>query len=128
MRSRYFEAVAYRSLFKEYFHAGARWTSAPRPVLTDELYDYRIPAPDAPMRYTVNEFEPVFDAADFVKCGRDLFVTRSNVTNRSGIIGRVLLLVICYSRVQNLIHRKISREELTCAPAFLRSASAPRAS
>jgi glycine amidinotransferase len=86
-RCRYFEAFAYRSLFKEYFHAGARWTSAPRPMLTDELYDYeyRIPAPDAPMRYTVNEFEPVFDAADFVRCGRDLFVTRSNVTNQSGI-------------------------------------------
>jgi hypothetical protein len=33
-RSRYFEAIAYRSLFKEYFHAGARWTSAARPMLT----------------------------------------------------------------------------------------------
>lgn len=86
-RSRYFEAFAYRSLFKEYFHAGARWTSAPRPMLTDKLYDYdyRIPERGAAMRYTTNEFEPVFDAADFVKCGRDLFVTRSNVTNRSGI-------------------------------------------
>ncbi len=30
-RSRYFEGDAYRSLFKEYFRAGARWTSAPRP-------------------------------------------------------------------------------------------------
>jgi glycine amidinotransferase len=37
------------------------------------------------MRYMVNEFEPVFDATDFVRCGRDLFVTRSNVTNLSGI-------------------------------------------
>ena len=27
----------------------------------------------------------VFDAADFVRCGRDLFVTRSNVTNEAGI-------------------------------------------
>lgn len=67
--------------------ASPSWTSAPRPMLTDDLYnyDYRIPEPGAPMRYTVNEFEPVFDAADFVKCGRDLFVTRSNVTNLSGI-------------------------------------------
>jgi hypothetical protein len=37
------------------------------------------------MRYTISEFEPVFDAADFVRCGRDLFVTRSNVTNLMGI-------------------------------------------
>src|SRR5919112_832688 len=86
-RSRYFEGDAYRSLFKEYFRAGARWTSAPRPELTDELYDYnyRAPGPGEPMRYTVSEFEPVFDAADFVRCGRDLFVTRSNVTNLMGI-------------------------------------------
>ena len=86
-RSRYFEGDAYRTLFKEYFHKGARWTSAPRPQLTDELFDYsyRIPETGEPLRYIVNEFEPVFDAADFVRCGRDLFVTRSNVTNLAGI-------------------------------------------
>ncbi len=86
-RSRYFEGDAYRSLFKEYFMSGARWTSAPRPQLTDDLFDYafRVPEPGEPMRYTVNEFEPVFDAADFVRCGRDLFVIRSNVTNQMGI-------------------------------------------
>ena len=86
-RSRYFEADAYRSLFKEYFAKGARWTAAPRPQLTDELfdYDYSIPKAGDPLRFVVNEFEPVFDAADFVRCGRDLFVTRSNVTNKTGI-------------------------------------------
>ncbi|MGO4574204.1 amidinotransferase [Microvirga sp. 2TAF3] len=86
-RSRHFEGDAYRPLFKDYFSNGARWTSAPRPQLTDDLYDYayRVPGPGEPMRYTVNEFEPVFDAADFVRCGRDLFVIRSNVTNRMGI-------------------------------------------
>ena len=88
-RTRYFEGDAYRALFKDYFRAGARWTSAPRPQLTDELYnhDYRIPdlKGGEPMRFTTNEFEPVFDAADFVRCGRDLFVTRSNVTNLLGI-------------------------------------------
>ncbi|EEA01262.1 Non-specific serine/threonine protein kinase [Burkholderia sp. H160] len=86
-RSRYFEGDAYRALFKEYFRSGARWVSAPRPQLTDELfdYDYRIPGAAEPLRYIVTEFEPVFDAADFARCGRDLFVTRSNVTNRAGI-------------------------------------------
>lgn len=86
-RSRQFEADAYRPLFKEYFRRGARWTAAPRPQLPDELFDpsYRIPEPGEPIRYIVNEFEPVFDAADFVRCGRDLFVTRSNVTNLAGI-------------------------------------------
>jgi glycine amidinotransferase len=33
----------------------------------------------------VTEFEPVFDAADFVRCGRDLFVQRSHATNTLGI-------------------------------------------
>ena len=86
-RTRHFEMQAYRTLFKEYFHAGARWTAAPRPVLPDELYDPDMPMPKKgdPPRFVVNEFEPVFDAADFVRCGRDLFATRSNVTNEAGI-------------------------------------------
>lgn len=86
-RSRYFEMYAYRSLFKEYFVNGARWTSAPKPQLLDELYDYNFqpPTKDEPMRYIITEFEPVFDAADFVRCGRDIFVTKSNVTNNLGI-------------------------------------------
>ena len=86
-RTRYFEMFAYRSLFKEYFSAGARWTAAPRPELCDALYDrdFELPGDGDPPRYVVGEHEPVFDAADFVRCGRDLFVTRSNVTNAAGI-------------------------------------------
>lgn len=86
-RSRHFEGLAYRRLFREYFARGARWTAAPRPALDDDLYDpdYRVPASGEPQRFVVGEGEPVFDAADFVRCGRDLFVTRSNVTNDSGI-------------------------------------------
>lgn len=86
-RFRYFEAFAYRRLFKEYFSKGARWTAAPRPELTDELFNkrFRIPKNGEPLRYVINESEPVFDAADFVRCGRDLFVIRSNATNRMGI-------------------------------------------
>ncbi|MDJ0713182.1 MAG: amidinotransferase [Prochloraceae cyanobacterium] len=86
-RSRYFETDAYRSLFKEYFIKGAKWTSAPKPQLLDDLYEYKFKPPQKgePIRYVINEFEPVFDAADFVRCGRDLFVTKSNVTNSLGI-------------------------------------------
>ncbi|MGV9881466.1 amidinotransferase [Streptomyces sp. NPDC003006] len=84
---RYFETHSYRELFKDYFRRGARWTAAPRPQLTDALYDKDFSPPEAgePMRYILTEFEPVFDAADFVRAGRDLFVTRSNVTNLMGI-------------------------------------------
>ncbi|NLI78704.1 MAG: amidinotransferase [Candidatus Riflebacteria bacterium] len=88
-RSRTYERQAYYRLFKEYFDAGARWTSPPRPPLWDGLFDPAYPRPqggaDAPGRFLTNETEVVFDAADFVRCGRDLFVIRSNTTNRSGI-------------------------------------------
>jgi len=85
-RSRYHEVDAYRPLLREYFVQGARWTAAPRPLLQDELYkaDYEEPTGNEPL-YVVNEVEPTFDAADFVRCGRDLFVQRSHVTNSLGI-------------------------------------------
>src|SRR5258707_7681642 len=53
----------------------------------EELFDteFRLPKKGEPISYILTEFEPVFDAADFFRCGRDLFVTRSNVTNASGI-------------------------------------------
>jgi len=86
-RGRYFETWAYRSLLKEYFKAGARWTSAPKPQLLDFLYDpgYRVPGPDEEACYIITEFEPTFDAADFVRCGRDIFAQKSHVTNGLGI-------------------------------------------
>jgi len=38
-RSRFFEYRAYRSLMKEYFNKGAKWTTAPKPTMSDKLYD-----------------------------------------------------------------------------------------
>ncbi|MCD7439907.1 amidinotransferase [Streptomyces lincolnensis] len=84
---RYFETHSYRRILKDYFRRGARWTSAPKPQLTEELFetDFRVSGEGEPVRRILTEFEPVFDAADFVRAGRDLFVTPSNVTNRMGI-------------------------------------------
>jgi len=86
-RSRYFEAWSYRALFKEYFKAGARWSAAPKPQLLDPLYDvhYAPPRAGEPMHFIVTEWEPVFDAADFARCGRDIFGQTSHVTNHFGI-------------------------------------------
>ncbi len=86
-RSRYFETFAYRSLCREYFNAGAKWTAAPKPQLDDALYDasYEAPRKGEPVRRVITEHEPVFDAADFVRCGRDIFAIKSNVTNDMGI-------------------------------------------
>lgn len=86
-RCRYFEIAAYRELIKGYFREGARWTSAPKPELKDELYDpdyIESDDEDAP-RFVIHEVEPTFDAADFIRCGRDIFVQQSQVTNLFGI-------------------------------------------
>lgn len=86
-RSRHFEVHAFRRLLKDYFRQGGRWTSAPRPELRDELFDLDREDPEDADRFepVVTEFEPVFDAADFVRCGHDLFVQRSHTTNAFGI-------------------------------------------
>ncbi|MGI5526096.1 amidinotransferase [Streptomyces syringium] len=86
-RSRYFEAHAYRRLLMDYFRRGAKWISAPRPRLLDSLYDedFDDERPYRSGRYATTEAEPTFDAADFIRCGRDLFAQRSHVTNLAGI-------------------------------------------
>ena len=96
LRHRYFEALAYRRLMRGYFEAGARWFAAPPPLLREPLYDYsalaeperhapRVLDPDEAPWYPITEREPVFEAADFIRCGEDLFVIQSTVTNRAGI-------------------------------------------
>ncbi|KZW99551.1 amidinotransferase [Pseudoalteromonas luteoviolacea] len=86
-RNRYYEAFPFRTLLKDYFNRGAKWTAAPKPELSDSLYvkDYQTPQSIEEMRYGITEFEPVFDAADFARCGRDIFAQQSNVTNEFGI-------------------------------------------
>jgi glycine amidinotransferase len=86
-RSRYFETLAYRALLKEYFRGGAKWNSAPKPELKDDQYDgdWVEQNEGDSRRLVVTEFEPTFDAADFVRCGRDIIAQKSNVTNDFGI-------------------------------------------
>ncbi|XP_065059414.1 glycine amidinotransferase, mitochondrial-like [Rhopilema esculentum] len=92
-RSRFFEYRAYRRLVKEYFNAGAKWTTAPKPTMADELYDQEYPMESVQERhklvasghFVTTEHEPCFDAADFMRAGRDIFAQRSQVTNYEGI-------------------------------------------
>ena len=86
-RARFFEYRAYRPLIKEYFAQGAKWTAAPKPQMSDELYDQHYPIKGvadrnrltAEGRFVTTEFEPCFDAADFMRAGTDLFAQRSQV-------------------------------------------------
>ncbi|XP_032806905.1 glycine amidinotransferase, mitochondrial [Petromyzon marinus] len=92
-RARFFEYRAYRPLIKEYFKRGAKWTTAPKPQMANELYDQDYPIRTvedrhklaAQGKFVTTEFEPCFDAADFIRAGRDIFVQRSQVTNYFGI-------------------------------------------
>jgi len=79
LRSRYFETFGYRKIFQEYFVAGSNWISAPKPQLLDELYD-RTDLSNP----TLTNFEIAFDAANVIKCGRDIFFLISNTGNELG--------------------------------------------
>lgn len=88
-RNRYFEIFAYRNLIQEYFKSGARWLAAPKPTMNADFYNSEY-NPDAPMvdgkkQFVVSENEVAFDAADFVRFGKDIIVQKSNVTNSMGI-------------------------------------------
>jgi glycine amidinotransferase len=91
-RHRHYEVLAYRALLAEYARQGARWEAAPKPRIKDDLYVKNFPRPreHAPIppeseRYPITEVEPVFDAADFMRCGQDIFYQRSFVTNQFGV-------------------------------------------
>lgn len=54
--------------------------------MSDELYVSEEKfKPSTANEFVVTEFEPVFDAAEFTRIGRDIFVQRSQVTNDFGI-------------------------------------------
>jgi len=92
-RARFFEYRAYRALIKDYFRNGAKWTTAPKPQMSEDLYDHNYPMKNvqdrhklaAQGKFVTTEFEPCFDAADFIRAGRDIFAQRSQVTNYMGI-------------------------------------------
>ena len=80
-RERYFESWAYKPIMKDYFNRGARWIAAPKPELPDDLY---VEENDV-YPYHLTELEPCFDAADFVRCDKDIVGHLSHVTNRAGV-------------------------------------------
>jgi glycine amidinotransferase len=88
-RARYFEFRAYRALIREYFAAGARWVTGPRPLLSDDQYDLDYSSEDGPYKYgshqPLTDLDPCFDGACFMRFGRDIFWQPDVVSNTSGI-------------------------------------------
>jgi len=96
-RCRWFEYLCYRPLLQAYYNddPNMRHEAAPKPRLTDE--DYR---PDylssdigvakrlqwtAEKFFVTTEHEPLFDAADVLRLGKDLVVQHGFTTNQKGI-------------------------------------------
>lgn len=79
LRARYFETMALKPIFKNYFKNGSRWISAPKPELLASLYDRTDLS-----KPTLTEFEPAFDAANVIRCGKDIFYLVSNSGNKLG--------------------------------------------
>ena len=104
LRARQHENLAYRTLLREYFDAGARWLSAPKPRLLDSVY--RMPQG---FDIAIDESEPLFDAANVARCGRDLFYLVSDSGNRTGArwlastMGPEYRVHLC-ERLRNTIH------------------------
>lgn len=96
-RCRFFEYLAYRPLLQKYFEEdeGFRHTAAPKPRMTDASYhpDYLSEKIGVEQRlkwtaekhFVTTEEEPMFDAADVLRFGKDLIVQHGFTTNLKGI-------------------------------------------
>jgi len=96
-RSRWFEYLCYRPLLQRYFREdrAMKWEAAPKPRLTERSFRSNYLTPDTPRSerlrrvqdrvFVTTEEEPLFDAADIVRLGRDLIVQHGFTTNLAGI-------------------------------------------
>lgn len=79
IRSRSQETFSYRTLLIDYMRAGAKWISAPKPMLLDSLFE----GVDLD-RPTPRNDEPAFDAANVLRFGHDLIYLVSATGNEMG--------------------------------------------
>ncbi len=78
-RSRFFETLSYKSILIDYLQSGAKWICAPKPRLADDIYNL-----DDPNSLTLKDHEPIFDAANILRMGRDLIYLVSDSGNPLG--------------------------------------------
>jgi N-dimethylarginine dimethylaminohydrolase len=78
IRSRAQEAHSYRAMMVDYLKSGAKWYSAPKPMLLDSLFDVDMDKP------TPRNDEPAFDAANVLRLGQDLIYLVSGTGNALG--------------------------------------------
>jgi len=77
-RSRFYETLAYKDLLLECFASGANWNSAPKPRLLEDTWDYDESGA------SIRNYEPLFDAANVLRAGRDILYLVSCTGNLLG--------------------------------------------
>lgn len=82
LRARQQETLSFKTILMDYLRSGSRWFSAPRPRLADEMY--KVPTGNDTGELAIGELEPVFDAANVLRVGRDLLYLVSDSGNRCG--------------------------------------------
>jgi N-dimethylarginine dimethylaminohydrolase len=78
IRSRAQETFSYRTMMVDYLKSGAKWYSAPKPMLLDSLFEVDLDKP------TPRNDEPAFDAANVLRLGQDLIYLVSGTGNEMG--------------------------------------------
>jgi N-dimethylarginine dimethylaminohydrolase len=78
IRSRAQETFSYRTMMVDYLKSGAKWYSAPKPMLLDSLFEVDLDKP------TPRNDEPAFDAANVLRLGHDLIYLVSGTGNEMG--------------------------------------------
>jgi glycine amidinotransferase/scyllo-inosamine-4-phosphate amidinotransferase 1 len=79
-RSRHFENLSYRDMFNGFLRQGCKWVCAPKPRLRNTDY-----LNDAPTATILSENDPIFEAANVLKAGKDVFYLVSNGGNELGL-------------------------------------------
>jgi scyllo-inosamine-4-phosphate amidinotransferase 1 len=80
-RARYFETRAYHKIMLEAIEDGVEWISAPKPILSDDSYQFT----DIKGTPSLTNLEPVFDAPNCVRLGKDILFQISNTGNHWGL-------------------------------------------
>lgn len=97
-RSRWYEYLCYRPLLEQYFKEdpNMRWEAAPKPRLTGRTYkkdfwkEWRTLSEEEQFErarnldWALTEVEPLFDAADMMRLGKDIIFQPSMVSNMAG--------------------------------------------
>jgi len=95
VRSRYFETRLLQPIFMDYFRQGSRWSTMPRPLMTDHSFDptyatSTLGGPTEPVRnaqsspYDVG-YEIMIDGAQCLRLGRDIIVNVSTENHQLGL-------------------------------------------